>query len=437
MKKLFTLLFIFIGFIGLSHAQTIYYVKLSSDIKAWEGRDNVYTDIQEAIDAAASNNSEINSQIWIAQGEYILDNALVPKSGVDVIGGFSGSENNVSERSFVGQGLNTTILSGGEKVQVINQKEALSTPTTWTNLIICNGAGAIDGGGAALNTNMTLKGSIIKDNRAAITGGGVLLKGNSRLINCLVTNNMLLNNNSVSGSGVYCEGSSQIINCTIVKNSSMSNTIYGEGIYATGSSFIGNSIVWGNITYYAYAGTVQIFLNEQAQASYCAVTNGCDGGDNIITIDGLNEGGYTYQGPLFIDPESDWNLQIDSPCINVGNNDLSTPADSVDLNGKMRIDGGTIDLGAFEYIEDNSSVEVIESAPSLHVYPNPCSDFLYLDFDYDSYCNIRITSVSGVLLYETTLNGDSSINLSNLPKGYCILSWSTNKGSGSIPLILK
>lgn len=436
MMKNITLFFILFCFSESLISQNIFYVKTANDATAWNGKEPVYTDIQTAINAAATHVTNKNAEVWVAKGEYKLSQPLDPQNGVDVIGGFTGNENNVSERSFAGKGENLTILSGEKKIQVINQKEQLASPAIWKNLVICNGAGSIDGGGVVLNTNMTLSGCIIRNNEAAITGGGAYLKGNSCLLNCLVTGNVLLNNNSVKGGGVYCEGTSRIINCSIVKNSTKSNTVYGEGIFATGSSFVGNSVVWGNITYYAYSGTVQIYLEDQAQASYCAATNGCESGDNIIELDGSNEGGYMAEGPLFIDPESDWNLQAASPCVDAGNDALFVSDENLDLNGNHRKDG-TIDIGAFEQFNVGIS-DLTNFTSSIQIYPNPCSDVLHISFDQETSYNIQIINAAGVITLEKTITGNSSsINISDLQKGCYFLLWKTGEKTGNIPLLLK
>ena len=115
--------------------------------------------IQTAIDAASFAVDNENVQVWISAGTYVLSQALSPQSGVDVIGGFAGSETSMAERSFVGKGENLTILDGNKSSRVINQISTLLTPTCWENLIIENGYTIQNGGGAWLESGMTLKGA--------------------------------------------------------------------------------------------------------------------------------------------------------------------------------------------------------------------------------------------------------------------------------------
>src|SRR5204863_2381531 len=59
--------------------------------------------------------------------------------------------------------------------------------------------------------------------------------------------------------------------------------------------------------------------------------------------------------PLFLDRTAgNFRLQSNSPCINAGNTDfVSTPTD---LDGRPRIIGGTVDMGAYEFQPDVSGL---------------------------------------------------------------------------------
>ena len=426
-------------------AQTVYYVKLATD-DAWSDRENVYTDIQTAINAAASAVSDENIQVWIAKGSYTLTQPLEPKSGVDVIGGFIGDEVDLSERSFAGKGENLTILNGNNSCRVISQNGGLSSPTYWSNLIIENGNSTSipDGGGATLNSNMTLKGCIFCNNTSEMNGGGAYLYGNACLINCLIEGSKIKKGDITAGGiGIYCKDDSRVINCTVVNNAgSPVYDAYGLGIFAFDNSFIGNTIIWGNDVNYAYSPVGQISLNQQAVATYCAITKG-HAGEGNINVSASNTGDYeNYTALHFIAPGSDWDLDFESACIDAGNNDLIA-GEEFDLNGKKRIIKGideneaNVDIGAFEFGEDNISIESVETH-TAQFYPNPCSGILYSAIESDSAYSIKIISASGITLYEAaSVSPSSPIDLSSLPKGTYILRWQTSSDSGSMPLIMK
>jgi hypothetical protein len=51
---------------------------------------------------------------------------------------------------------------------------------------------------------------------------------------------------------------------------------------------------------------------------------------------------------LFVDlAGEDLHLQMNSPCINAGNN--AYVVGTIDLDGNLRVVGGTVDMGAYEY----------------------------------------------------------------------------------------
>ena len=453
MKKILTLCLLSLS-LSLS-AQTVYYVKPSVGSTAWNGRDNVYADIQPAIDAAALDINNENVQVWIAAGTYMLSQSLEPKNNVDVIGGFAGNETNLSERSFVGKGENLTILDGDRKHSVINQIGALSTSVCWENLIIQNGRTIQNGGGAYLSSGMTLKGCYIRGNTCQSAGGGAYLAGNARLINCLVVTSQLLQEDYLMGGiGIYCKDDAKVINCTVVNNSgSPVDQVLGLGIYATNNSVVANTVVWGNKTNYGYDNSRQVYLKENAKAYNCAIAKGSiviTEGDNI-EISASNDGDFVIQtAPYFIAPlpgegssitdytPYDWNITMESACVDTGNNEYAEGIE-FDLNGNKRIINGLfdiptarVDIGAYEYGEDWVGTESGDVV-AARFYPNPCADILYQALDSNEPCTVKIIAPSGTVLYETTAT--SAIDVSFLPTGTYLLQWQTATETGAITLL--
>ena len=64
-------------------------------------------------------------------------------------------------------------------------------------------------------------------------------------------------------------------------------------------------------------------------------------GDDPKTLD-VDEGANDDYGDLHLSP--------DSPCINAGDPSFIAGPNDLDMDGNLRIAGGRIDMGAYEYI---------------------------------------------------------------------------------------
>jgi hypothetical protein len=126
--------------------------------------------------------------------------------------------------------------------------------------------------------------------------------------------------------GVYCEyySSPIITNCTIVNNEP-------GGLYVDGLSSVtaDSSILWDNET--------QITGSGQATVSYSDVYGGWPGEGNIDT------------DPCFADAANDdYHLNMNSPCINVGDPCYCPSSGETDIDGDERVIGGRVDMGSDE-----------------------------------------------------------------------------------------
>ena len=125
----------------------------------------------------------------------------------------------------------------------------------------------------------------------------------------------------------------------------------GGGIYSNSGANLYNTVVANNssdVYYYDYySGTVSgsnnLIGNGSGQSSLVDGTNGNIVGTANAPID-----------PLFVDAANgDYRLATGSPAINAGDNALAVEAEgnplTMDLAGNVRIQGGTVDMGAYEY----------------------------------------------------------------------------------------
>jgi hypothetical protein len=220
---------------------------------------------------------------------------------------------------------------------------------TLINCTLAGNVATLRGGGAQLGS---LSNCTLIQNKASIGGGAFL----SALINCT------LFSNTASGSGGGAAIGS-LVNCLLVSNLALTGS--GGGAYSFGAyecsmtncTIVGNTA--GNIGGGTCACTLVnsiIFFNNDA-------TN--DSSTNYTSSDTLNfscaaplpasGAGNISSLPDFVNMASgDFHLQPNSPCINSGNNAYVTV--STDLDGNPRIQGGTVDIGAYEYQNPTSVI---------------------------------------------------------------------------------
>ncbi len=347
---------------------------------------NAYIDLQEALAEAKPGD-----QIWIAGGIYrpvasgLRTHSFELVSGVELHGGFDGSENWLHERDPAAP---ETILSGDigtvgnpddNLYHVISATHVISS-TVLEGLTI-NGGNADGNGENGLGGGLYSKGGSLRlinvtfAGNAAIYGGGLYNEGGSpTLFNVAFSGNVA----ESEGGGMVSAGSSPIlINTTFSRNTAGS----GGGIFHTGGGDVSltNSILWGN-------SGGQIAIDDgSAVVSYSDVQGGCPAGatcNDVISKDpqfwnALGED--ELAGTLDDDLRIYTTFRHPSPVIDQGDNsalpyddwDLDGDEDNkdlfpLDLSGRWRLVGftnvvPTVDLGAYEA----TIVDVLAEGDSL------------------------------------------------------------------------
>ncbi|RNI37236.1 hypothetical protein EFY79_07480, partial [Hanamia caeni] len=331
-------------------------------------------------------------------------NAFVLKSNVKMYGGFAGNETALTQRDST-RTINNTILSGDMGTVGDNSDNAyhvvISTGDVGTaelNGFTISGGNAngyfylninsqhlyyVNGGGILnYNSSPVISNVTINSNAADAEGGGISNEYSSAVLtnvtisgniaggtgegggitnyyaSPVLTNVRITGNTAgLNGGGIVNYFSSPILtNVTISGNTAFVNENTGNdgggAIYNyESSSQIRNTVIYGNNSginndEIYYGNSISIISYSLVQGSTDVTNGNIDGSTNPQFVSpvaaGLSTGG-------------DYRLQATSPLLNAGSNvyyeagqspDLS--AITTDLDGHARIQGGTIDLGAYE-----------------------------------------------------------------------------------------
>jgi len=184
------------------------------------------------------------------------------------------------------------------------------------------------------------------------------------LTNCTFSGNFARQ----QGGAIYVSYSSvELSNCSFSSN--VTTLYYGGGIYdheGSSSLFLTNCILFNNIDSGGMDESAQIHGGTPV-VNYCCIQgwtgtwpgsgntgsnpvferNPDDGGDGWGVGDRDNFGALLSIGRN--DDFGDLHLLVDSPCINAGDPNHPHDSNETDLDGRPRIIGGRIDMGAYEF----------------------------------------------------------------------------------------
>lgn len=323
----------------------IVYVKIGAagDGTSWE---RPFGTLEDGM-AACTNNGDM--ELWVAEGNYQLKAQFYWKV-VNVYGGFKGTETKLKERD---SSKKSTILGGNFAAPMMS---AWGNKTTkdWYFMdgFIFTGHNSTNAymGTLEIYDFMALRNCIVHGNIYGKNAGGFFQ--NTRLINCL-----FYNNTTGSASSVIQAYDTELYNVTIVNNKG-DGTASGGGIRVngTGKSALYNTIIWGNNQVNGNVDQVYLDANGNSKFVNCAVQGGfVFNGNNkpgstpgCITLDADNA---SVGGPRFIDVNTrNYQLQSNSPLVNSGDNtSVGTLGLLNDIIGAKRVWGDKVDIGAFEY----------------------------------------------------------------------------------------
>ena len=355
---------------------TIHYVATGSPSPAWP-----YTSwataahvIQDAVDAANTNDT-----VLVTNGVYAVGGAMTPRYSL-------------SNRVCITRPMTLRSVSGPEHTLIVGSADPVATDGNGPAAVRCayivayvtiegftltnghthaSGNYGYDrsGGGAVLDFGGVFTDCMFLGNSASFEGGVVCRVGGT-LNNCTISHNsasygggvecfhggtlnkctISLNSATRDGGGASSRLGGMLNNCIISDNSAGSDgggcnacwlrncTVFGNSATNTGGGVNGgeadNCIIWSN-----RAGVAGNNWSSLLHDIDCCCTFPYPRGTGHITND-----------PQFVNAAAgDFHLRATSPCINAGTN--AHAVGDTDFDGNPRIHGGTVDMGAYEYVD--------------------------------------------------------------------------------------
>jgi Secretion system C-terminal sorting domain len=362
---------------------------------------NAYSDLQDALSIAF-----VNDEIWVAAGTYKPTQSndrllsFVMKNGVDMYGGFQGTETTIVERNIA---ANPTYLSGDigatgdntDNTRKVVKMQNMTTPFIFDGFRVVSGydeSGSGKGAGMYVfnnpGTDISIKNTILYNNYAYHSGGGMIIdNSNTTFNNCEFLYNSSFNygggaiySANVSNSNIY------LYDCKFIGNNSRQrpvinfdgdelvmerNTISSNTSSSSGNIInvshgvlkfeINNSLIVGNLVEDGGSSVISSYTSDLNSSSLTNVTI-CHN-RNSSSFDVYAEAIYQSNSAMII-----------SNCIIYGN----TPSDV-----NAQIDGGNTVQNS--YVENGYTTGIqVSSADPLFVNPGTLSSapFDASAFDY-------------------------------------------------------
>ena len=250
----------------------------------------------------------------------------------------------------------------------ISDAGTLNNCTIAGNRSIRNASGSGLAGGVACSWGGTLNGCTIRNNVADQYGGGFYMNSGGQMNSCTIEGNVAAN---LGGGGVMDSGT--INNSTIRNNRAYS----GGGVRILNAAAVVGSLVYSNTAANAGGGVLFYYGGHLRSSTVAANSAGSSGGgfygttgtvENCIVYGNSSSdrggSGYTIRyscspglsgnGNIGDDPQfanaagNNYRLVSASPCIGAGTN-ATWMNNAKDLDGRPRIIGTTVDMGAYEF----------------------------------------------------------------------------------------
>jgi hypothetical protein len=325
--------------------------------------------------------------ILVAKGTYYLpairmqltDSAFVIlRGGLNIIGGYptTGGDRKLAE--------NPTILSGniGNAADTTDNSYhvlVIARLAANTAAVVVDGFGIT---GARANVNSTFNYGGVQVSRR--NGGGIALQSNNSNPNIQVINCNIYNNTAWYGAGIinHTNVNTQIINCVISGNRA---AIDGGGVFNTNTSLpkIINTTIAANLAVAGSGGGIYNAASSAPTIANSIIFSNSSGIANNNSSPAVSysivQGGYTGETnmdvlPLLVYVPTFANAPFEggnyrptacSPGINMGDDNALPTSMLTDADGNERMyNSGTIDIGAYEYIDAPTPKPMFITSPN-------------------------------------------------------------------------
>ncbi len=205
--------------------------------------------------------------------------------------------------------------------------------------------------------------NVFVGNQNAGLGGGAVVNPGSGVTSAVIANNLFVNNQagvgesdgSAGGISISSDSHVNLINNTFYNNTA--DDAGGMSFYAEGAASIAslyNEVYWGNtpnsIAVFG-AGPVQaIYSNIDGGSSEPYFGTGCIDADPVF----FNASNPPGTDGVYATLDDGLHLTAGSPSMNKGSNAAVPATLTTDIVGQTRIQGGTVDMGAYEGVAGTS-----------------------------------------------------------------------------------
>lgn len=360
--------------------------------------------IQAGLNAAASGD-----QVWVAADVYM--ERITLKKGAALYGGFPSGGGYWESRDSA---RNETVIDASRTGSAVTIPSASTLSTVIDGFVIKNGSATSGGGINCSNASATITNNVIMLNTASSYGAGVYCSNST----VDLRNNIIQSNTAGGGGGVYLYYAlGTVANNIIARNTATGPIAGGISCGSSSTAIINNTIAYntsttrgGGINCTYYNGSIMnniIAFNSTGIAKSGdnpTLRNNCVYNPSGADYTGLTAG----VGDISVDPSFEnavmmnYHIWETSQCKNAGYDDVINST-WVDIDGRPRISGTHVDIGADELTVniDLAEAKGYAAGQSASVDRTVVSasfpDFFYVETSKRT-CGIRVEKINHSLV---------------------------------------